>query len=192
MSPFPNAATGASNNDPVVFAQPSPEHPTLVAADAEGVVFTTREGSVMACPHDKCDPIGSLAAGQRDVRSLAVSGPWAAWTARGENLVRRTTRRPGGTIDQVFEDDGLLAVAITASKVYFSVEADFAFGAPEVRKCTPAVDCDDFDHGVLAHGVVTDLLIAGGDAFWIEAGNVFGCHWPKLIKASAAVRFSGR
>lgn len=171
----PAAAPNAGESGPVVFAEPNAEHPTLVVADGEGIVFLTREGSVMACPHGGCEPIGRLASAQRDVRSIAVSGVYAAWAARGENAVRRTTRQPGGATEQVYEDDGLLAVGVTASKVYFSVEADFPFGAPQIRTCSPGIDCDDVMQALLAEGVVTDLLIDGGDAFWIEGGKLLGC-----------------
>lgn len=168
-------APNAQGRDPVVFAAPSAEHPTLVVADGEGIVFLTREGSVMACPHAGCEPIAKLASAQRDVRSIAASGAYAAWAARGENAVRRTTRKPGGAIDEVYEDDGLLAVGVTASKVYWSVQADFPFGAPQIRTCSPGIDCDEIMQGLLGEGVVTDLLLDGGDAFWIENGKVLGC-----------------
>jgi hypothetical protein len=165
-----------SDEGPVVFAEPSAEHPSLVVADAEGIVFLTREGSVMACAHGaSCAPIERVASAQRDVRSIAVSGAYVAWAARGENVVRRTTRKPGGVVDQVYEDDGLLAVGLTASKVYFSVQADFPFGTPQIRSCAPGIDCDEIMQGLLADGVATDLLIHGGDAFWIEGGKLLGC-----------------
>jgi hypothetical protein len=171
----PSPAPTAGTSDPVVFAEPSSEHPTLIVADGEGIVFVTREGSVMACPHAGCTPILRLASAQRDVRSIAASGAFAAWTANGENAVRRTTRKPGGAIDEVYEDDGLLAVGVTASKVYWSVRADFPFGAPQIRTCSPGIDCDDIMPGLLADGIVTDLVIDGSDAYWIESGRLLGC-----------------
>lgn len=155
------------------------EKPTLLAADAEGIVFVTVEGSVLSCAHASlgCATPGTIASMQHEVRSLAMGHGFVAWAARGDRAVRRASRNPGqGAIEEAIDDDGLVAVGLSASQVYFSVDAVGAIiGTPGIRRCAPGVDCQSPVFGGFADGLVTELKIDGTEAFWLGEGSVFGC-----------------
>lgn len=154
------------------------EKPALIAADETGIVFTTLEGSVLSCGHGGCNPAATIAGAQKDVRALAIGFGFVAWAARGDHTVRRTGRTPGqGAMEQVYDDDGLLAVGLSRDHVYFAVDAVGAIiPAPGIRYCTPGVDCKNFTFASFADGDVTDLVMDGTDAFWLAEGKVFGCR----------------
>lgn len=165
-----------SDAPPAVFATLA-ERPVLVAADADGIVLTTVQGSVVACTHASCAPLATIASAQKDVRGLATSGGFVAWGARGDKEVRRASRTPGSAaVQEAYEDDGITAVALSPSKVYFAVDAiGIPFGAPGIRSCIPGDSCGDITYDSFADGLVTEMLVEGGDAFWLGENRVLGC-----------------
>ena len=153
------------------------EKPTVIAADAAGIVFLTAEGSVLACPHDGCALPSTIAAGQHDARSLAIGYGFVAWTARGDSAVRRSSRVPGqGPAVQASDNDGLGAIALTATKMYWAVDgSNSPIITPGVRRCTPGLDCQYPTFDGFADDRVSELKIDGADAFWLLENRLFGC-----------------
>ncbi len=173
----PAPSTPPASSAPDVLATLG-EHPVLLRADGEGLVFSTREGSILACPHTGCSAVTSIASAQRDIRGLAVASGFVAWGARGDERVRRAPRTPGGgSLVEAFEDDGIVAVALTPAKVYFAVDAaGIAFGAPGVRSCAPDADCvGAITYASFADGLATEIVVDGADAFWLGEHRVLGC-----------------
>lgn len=171
-SAAPPAAIGA----PTVFATIA-DPPMLVVADADGIVLATTSGSVLACPHTGCASPTTIASGQKDIRGLAAAGGFVAWGARGDEHARRASRVPGGgAVEDAFEDDGLVAVALSGKKMFFAVEhTGVPFGNPGIRGCIPGETCHDVRYPDLAIGPVSELVIEAGDAFWLGDHRVFGC-----------------
>lgn len=155
------------------------EKPTLVAGDAQGIVFLTTLGSVLTCPHEGCALPAVIAANQKDARSLTVGFGFVAWVARGDQAVRRTSRTPGsGRAESVQEPHGLLSVALTPSMLYFSVDgSNDLIRGDGIRRCTPGLDCQvpatQFDG--FAFGHVTELRLDGADSYWLGDDGVYGC-----------------
>jgi hypothetical protein len=169
------AGTDAPGANETLYAKLS-EKPTVITADAEGIVFITKEGSVLACGHDGCGNMRTVASGQHDLRAVALGDGFIAWAARGDHVLRRSPRSMPGPAQEVDENDGLVAVAVTASRLYFAVDAlDVAIGSAGVRYCKPGVDCQNVVRGSFADGQVTELRFDGADAFWLGAGTVVGC-----------------
>lgn len=171
--------TGPSvTNDKAVFGQVT-EKPTVVAGDARGIVFLTKQGSVLTCPHEGCALPATIASGQNDARALAIGYGFVAWVARGDQAVRRAPRNPGsGPAVTVKEPNGLLTVALTPELLYFSVDGETDLIRGEgIRRCTPGLDCHypsgQFDG--FAHGRVTELRLDGADSFWLQDDGVHGC-----------------
>ncbi|MDB4933271.1 MAG: hypothetical protein JWP87_243 [Labilithrix sp.] len=168
-------AEGSAPSSGPVFAT-LPEKPTLIEADDEGIVMATTEGSVIACDHQSCASSRNIASGQHDVRGLALGGGFVAWAARGDNAVRRTSRSTPGPAEQANDDDGLVAVAVTATRVYFAVDAiDVLIGTPGIRSCRPGVDCTNITYAGFSDDRITELRFEGTDAFWLGEGTVVGC-----------------
>ncbi len=175
-----SADVGAARPTPTmeVFAT-LPGNPTLVAADVDGVVVATAAGTIVSCPHASpdCAAKTEIARDQHDVRALALGYGHVAWTARGDHAVRRTARGGGASIEEALDDDGLLAVGLTASEMYFSVDAiGVVVGTPGIRRCSPGLDCQSPVFGGFADGVVTALAVDGTEAFWLGEGAVLGCR----------------
>lgn len=180
----PTPEAGAAETAPVVtpdstvFGQVN-EKPTIVAADAQGIVFLTKQGSVLTCPHEGCALPATIAAAQYDARALAIGFGFVAWIARGDQAVRRAPRNPGsGPAVTVKEPNGLLAVALTPELLYFSVDGEKDLIRGEgIRRCTPGLDCHypsgQFDG--FAHGRVTELRLDGADSYWLADDGVHGC-----------------
>jgi hypothetical protein len=153
-----------------------PEKPILIEADPEGVVLATSEGSVIACDHQGCGSSRNVATGQHDIRALAIGGGFVAWAARGDHVVRRVPRSVAGPALEADENDGLVAVAVTATRIYFAVDAlDSLIGTPGVRSCRPGIDCQNIAFGSFAENRVSELRFEGADAFWLGEGSVLGC-----------------
>lgn len=158
-----------------VFAALS-EKPTVLTADAEGIVFITKEGSVLACGHESCANMRTVASSQHDLRAVALGDGFIAWAARGDRVLRRSPRSMPGPAQEVNENDGLVGVAVTATRLYFAVDAlDLSIGSAGVRYCSPGIDCQNIVRGSFADGQVTEMRFDGADAFWLGAGAVVGC-----------------
>lgn len=153
------------------------ENPVLIAADDDGIVFTTAAGSVLACRHSGCDTLTTIAAGQHDVRALAIGYGFVAWVARGDNAIRRASRVPGAApLVEVTDDDGLSAVALAPGRVYWAVDAlGLVFTNAGIRSCAPGESCDGITFDGFADGFASELVIDGADAFWLGEAKVFGC-----------------
>lgn len=155
------------------------ESPTLVAADVDGIVFATVTGAIASCSHGAigCANKTEIAREQHDVRALAVGYGHVGWTARGDHAVRRAARAGGGAIEEALDDDGLLSIGLTASELYFSVDAvGVVVGTPGIRRCSPGLDCQSPVFGGFADGVVTQMAIDGTEAYWLGEGSVLGCR----------------
>jgi len=175
-APSGGGEAGAAGGDPAVFATLA-EKPTALVADTAGIVFLTLQGSVLTCEHERCAAPAPIASAQNDLRSLAIGYGFVAWVARGDQAVRRAPRFPGrGPAEQARNDDGLLAVALSASKVYFSVDATTAIiDPPAIRYCAAGADCTAARFDDFAEGLVTEILVDGNDAFWLGEASVRGC-----------------
>ena len=174
-SPFESGPTESA-----VFATMT-EKPTVLAADAAGIVFLTVQGSVLSCPHEGCALPGIIASNQKDARSLAIGYGFVAWTSRGDNTVRRASRIPGlGPAEQAVDPDVPDAVALTATKLVFSViAANNLIRSAGLRTCTPGVDCQFSapSFNTFADGNVTVVKLDSADAYWLDPKNnvVVGC-----------------
>ena len=157
------------------------EKPTVLAADAAGIVLLTLEGSVLACPHEGCALPTTIASNQHDPRSLAIGYGFVAWSSRGDNTVTRASRIPGASPAQQAKDPDVPdAVALSATKVFFSViAANNLIRSAGIRTCTPGVDCQLTapSYSTFADGNVTALKLESADAFWLDPQNnrVVGC-----------------
>jgi hypothetical protein len=110
------------------------------------------------------------------VRALALGAGFVAWAARGDHAVRRTSRSTPGPAEEANEDDGLVAVAVTASRMYFAVDAiDVLIGSAGVRSCRPGIDCQNIAFASFADNRVSELRFEGADAFWLGEGTLLGC-----------------
>jgi hypothetical protein len=153
------------------------EKPSVLAADAAGIVFLTLEGSVLACSHDGCALPTAIASSQHDPRALAIGYGFVAWTARGDNAVRRASRTPGhGPALQATDNQGVGALGLSPTKVYFAVDAvnDLIRGAG-IRMCSPGIDCNFASYDGFADGRVTEMKVDGADAFWLGENRLVGC-----------------
>lgn len=184
----PDTGSPPIATDSALFAQLD-EKPTLLSADAQGIVFLTTAGSILTCPHEGCALPGVIASGQREVKSLATGFGYVVWIARADQVVRRAPRTPGkGPSEQVKEPNGLVAVAFTPTQLYFSVDgANDLIRGDGIRTCTPGPDCDrpssQFDG--FSDGPASEMRFDGADAFWLADDGVYGCAIAACNKDSA-------
>jgi hypothetical protein len=174
--PTADADSGGSPGGDLVFAT-FPEKPLFIEADATGIVIATTGGSVVSCDHHDCTTsLRSIASMQHDIRALAIGDDYVAWAARGDHVVRRSSRSTPGPAQEANENDGLVAIAVTATRMYWAVDAvDSPIASPGVRSCRPGVDCTNLVFGSFADGRVSELRFDGPDAFWVGEAGVSGC-----------------
>lgn len=170
------AETGASPANEALVAT-FPEKPLFLEADAEGIVLATTAGSIVACDHHDCAAsTRNVASMQHDIRALALGEGYVAWASRGDHVIRRSSRSMPGPAQEADENDGLVAVAVTATRMYWAVDAvDSPIASPGIRSCRPGVDCANLVFGSFADGRVSELRFDGPDAFWLGEGGVVGC-----------------
>ena len=154
-----------------------PEKPLFLEADADGIVVATTGGSVFSCDHHDCTTsMRSIASMQHDIRALAIGDDYVAWAARGDHVVRRSSRSTPGPAQEANENDGLVAVAVTATRMYWAVDAvDSPIATANVRSCRPGIDCTNLVFGSFADGRVSELRFDGTDAFWLGEAGLSGC-----------------
>lgn len=153
------------------------EKPLFIEADADGIVVATTGGSVLSCDHHDCTTsMRSIASMQHDIRALAIGDDYVAWAARGDHVVRRSSRSTPGPAQEVNENDGLVAVGVTAARLYWAVDAvDSPIATANVRSCRPGIDCTNIVLDTFADGRVSELRFDGADAFWLGEAGVSGC-----------------
>ncbi|MDB5217584.1 MAG: hypothetical protein JWO86_5511 [Myxococcaceae bacterium] len=166
---------GTPSSDPL-FAT-FPEKPLFIEADAQGIVLATTGGSVVSCDHHDCTAsMRSIASMQHDIRALAIGDDFVAWAARGDHAARRSSRSTPGPAQEANENDGLVAIAVTATRMYWAVDAvDSPIASPGVRSCRPGIDCTNLVFGSFADGRVSELRFDGPDAFWLGEAGLSGC-----------------
>jgi hypothetical protein len=154
-----------------------PEKPLLIEADADGIVIATTDGSVVSCDHHDCTAsMRSIASMQHDIRALAIGDGYVGWAARGDHVVRRSSRSTPGPAQEANENDGLVAIAVTAARMYWAVDAvDSPIATANVRSCRPGIDCTNLVLNTFADGRVSELRFDGTDAFWLGEIGLAGC-----------------
>jgi len=154
-----------------------PDKPLFIEADADGIVVATTGGSVFSCDHHDCSAsMRSIASMQNDIRALAIGGDYVAWAARGDHVVRRSSRSTPGPAQEVNDNDGLVAVAVTSARLYWAVDAlDSPVATADVRSCRPGIDCTNIVLDTFADGKVSELRFDGTDAFWLGEMGLAGC-----------------
>ena len=167
---------GGSAADEGLFATFS-DKPLFIEADADGIVVATSGGSVSSCDHHDCTAsMRSIASMQHDIRALAIGEGYVAWAARGDHVLRRSSRSTAGPAEEVNENDGLVAVAVTAAHLYWAVDAvDSPIATADVRWCIPGTDCTNIVKNTFADGRVSELRFDGTDAFWLGETGLAGC-----------------
>ena len=174
--PLTDGDSGGSPAGDPLFAT-FPERPLFIEADATGIVLATTGGSVVSCDHHDCTAsLRSIASMQHDIRALAIGDDYVAWAARGDHAVRQSSRSTPGPAQEANENDGLVAIAVTATRMYWAVDAvDSPIASPGVRSCRPGIDCTNLVFGSFADGRVSELRFDGPDAFWVGEAGVSGC-----------------
>jgi hypothetical protein len=133
--PSADADAGGSPGDDLVFAT-LPEKPLFLEADAIGIVVATTGGSVVSCDHHDCTTsMRSIASMQHDIRALAIGDDYVAWAARGDHVVRRSSRSTPGPAQEADENDGRV------SELRFDGPDAFWVGEAGVSGC-PIASCD--------------------------------------------------
>ena len=172
----PPSGDGGSTAGDDLFAT-VPDKPLFLEADADGIVVATTGGSVFSCDHHDCTAsMRSIASMQKDIRALAIGDDFVAWAARGDHVVRRSSRSTPGPAQEANENDGLVAVAVTSTRLYWAVDAvDSPVATADVRSCRPGIDCTNLVLNTFADGRVSQLRFDGTDAFWLGEIGLAGC-----------------